>query len=121
MKLFALVAISAFASSASAQAVTVNLIEFKLTLSKDTVKAGKVSFAIKNDGRTTHAFRVVGGKIDKGSRELAKSEAATLQLDLAPGTYEVFCPLAEGSHKMAGMVKKIVVLPADAAPMKKKP
>jgi plastocyanin len=121
-KLFVVSALVALASTAQAQPVAVTLSEFALKLSRDTVKAGKVSFAIKNDGRTTHAIRVVGGKIDKGSRELAKAEAATLQLELTPGTYEVYCPLAEGSHKMAGMKHTLVVVAAAAdAKAAKKP
>jgi hypothetical protein len=41
---------------------------------------------------------------------------------LKPGTYEVYCPLADLSHKKAGMSKTLVVVAAAApAATKKKP
>ena len=116
---------AAFATSASvaaAQGVTVTLSEWKVTLSRDTLKAGVVTFRVTNGGAMNHAFYVRGEGVDKGTRDIAKGEAASLTVTLKPGTYDVFCPLAEGTHKMAGLSKTVVVVPADApAPPKKDP
>ena len=35
----------------------------------------------------------------------------TLRVTLKPGTYDVFCPMADMSHKNAGMSRKLVVKP----------
>ena len=98
------------------------LSEWKVTLSRDTLKAGVVTFRVTNGGAMNHAFYVRGAGVDKGTRDIAKGEAASLTVTLKPGTYDVFCPLAEGTHKMAGLSKTVVVVPADApAPPKKDP
>ena len=111
MKRFLFVAaIAASASAASAQGVNVTLTEFKLTLSRDTVAAGSVTFKVSNQGAMNHGLYVRGPGIAKGTREIAKGEAATLTLTLAAGEYDVYCPLADGSHRQAGMAKKLVVV-----------
>ncbi|MEO7084922.1 MAG: cupredoxin domain-containing protein [Gemmatimonadaceae bacterium] len=112
-------ALAASSSVASAQAVTVTLTEFKLGLSRDTVKAGPVTFNITNDGTMNHGFFVRGGGLAKGSKELPKGETANLTVTLKPGTYDVYCPLSDGSHRKAGMEKKLVVVAGDASKPKK--
>lgn len=108
------VALVATSSVARAQAVAVTLSEWKLELSRDTVKAGPVTFKLKNAGSMNHAFFVRGDKFAKGSKEVPAGQEAPLTLTLAPGTYEVYCPLADLSHKMAGMSRKLVVIAGDA-------
>ena len=78
--------------------------------------AGRITFQVKNDGTMTHGFHITGTGIDAGTRDLAKAESAALTLTLKPGTYELFCPLAENSHKMAGMTRKLVVTAAAPKP-----
>jgi uncharacterized cupredoxin-like copper-binding protein len=104
-------ALIATSSVAKAQAVNVTLSEWKVELSRDTVKAGPVTFKLKNAGSMNHAFYVRGEGFAKGSKEVATGQEAPLTLTLKPGTYEVYCPLADLSHKMAGMSKKFVVVP----------
>jgi uncharacterized cupredoxin-like copper-binding protein len=117
---FAAVAISS--TAAAAQAVPVTLTEFKIEMGRDTVSAGTVKFNIKNEGSTTHAFYVKGEGANKGSREVAAGESASFSLPLKPGTYEIYCPLADLSHKKAGMSRTLVVVAAAApAATKKKP
>jgi plastocyanin len=99
------------ASVVHAQAVNVTLSEWKLELSRDTVKAGPVTFKLKNAGTMNHAFYVRGVGFAKGSKEVPVGQEAPLTLTLKPGTYDVYCPLADLSHKMAGMSKKLVVIP----------
>ncbi len=118
----ALAATASVAPVASAQGVPVALSEWKITLPKDTVKAGPVTFRVRNDGVMAHALYVRGEGVDKGTRNVAKGESATLTVTLKPGTYDLFCPMSEETHKMAGMALKLVVLPAAAAPpAQKKP
>lgn len=108
--------LAAFASDASAQDVKVTLSEWKMRTSTDTVKAGAVTFQVTNGGAVAHSLQVIGPGIDKGSRQIGAKEVTTLTVTLKPGTYELFCPLAEGSHKMAGMTREFVVVPAAGTP-----
>ena len=116
-RLAAAFALVVTASAARAQAVTATLTEWKIALAKDTVAAGPVTFRVSNAGSMNHGFYVHGPGVDKGTRELAKGESATLTVTLKAGTYEIYCPLSDGSHKMAGMTKTLVVVAA--APAKK--
>ena len=109
-RLLAIAALAAVSSVASGQSVTVTLTEFKLAVSKDTVQAGAVTFKVTNDGAMNHGFYVRGPGVAKGTREIAKGESASLTVTLSPGTYDVYCPLADGSHRQAGMAKKLVVV-----------
>jgi plastocyanin len=114
-------AFSSVTSVASAQGVTVTLTEFKVALSRDTVKAGVVTFQVANTGAMSHSLHVRGPGVDKGTRDLPKGEAASLTVTLKAGTYEVFCPMSEGSHQQAGMTRTLVVTPAATPAAKKKP
>lgn len=109
------------ASVARAQAVDVTLSEFKVELSRDTVHAGPVTFHITNKGVMTHGFFVRGNGVAKGAAEMAPQGASSLTLTLKPGTYEVYCPLSDLSHRAAGMTHKLVVVAAAAESPPKKP
>ena len=113
-------ALVASSSVAKAQGVTATLTEFKLALSKDTVKAGAVTFRVNNAGAMSHGFYVRGPGVEKGTRDLAKGESASLTVTLKAGTYEIFCPMADGSHKIAGMTHQLFVIAPDK-PVAKKP
>jgi uncharacterized cupredoxin-like copper-binding protein len=114
-------ALAASSSVVTAQAVPVTLSEFTVGLGRDTVRAGSVTFRVKNSGRMTHGFYVRGEGVDKGSREIEAGQEASLTVTLKPGTYEVFCPMADLSHKAAGMTRKLIVTPGDAPAVQKKP
>jgi plastocyanin len=113
MRMFIAAALAAFSTAtvATTQSVSVpvTLTEWKIELARDTVPAGPVTFRISNKGTITHGFYVRGEGVDQGSRDLPAGESASLRLTLKPGTYEVFCPMSDNSHKTAGMVKKLVV------------
>ncbi len=119
--LIVVVAFAATSSVAIAQGIAVTLSEWKVGMASDTVRAGSVTFSVKNTGSMTHAFSVKGEGVDKGTREIPANQSATLTLTLKPGTYEVFCPMSEESHKMAGMARKLVVTPGDASSATKPP
>lgn len=110
---------SSAVAAAQSVAVPVTLTEWKVEMARDTVPAGSVTFRLSNKGTVTHGFYVRGEGIDKGSREVAAGASATFTVTLKPGTYEVFCPMSDNSHKAAGMVKTLVVTSAASAPAKK--
>ena len=104
--------------------------DFELNTSTVSVPAGLVTFDVTNDGPSTHEFNVdrtdlaaanlpidsTGLEVDESSPQLNRQgsvesagEATThhLTLDLAPGTYVVYCNL-EG-HYLSGMHVQITV------------
>ena len=108
-KLFVLAALAAFAFPSAAPPVSVTLSEWKIRLSRDTVAAGTVTFQIDNSGSVTHGFHVKGEGIDKQTPPIAPREGASLTVTLKPGTYEVYCPMSELTHRQAGMLVKLTV------------
>jgi len=111
-------ALAVVSSVAKAQPMTVTLSEWSVRLGRDTVKAGSVTFRVKNAGTMSHGLYVRGEGVDKGSQGIGPGQEASLTVTVKPGTYEVFCPMADLSHKAAGMARKLVVTPGDkpAAP-----
>jgi plastocyanin len=122
-RIFIVAAMAAVSSVAAAQAVAVpvTLTEWKVELARDTVPAGPVTFRLNNKGTITHGFYVRGEGVDKGSHEVAAGASGTFTVTLKPGTYEVFCPMSDNSHKSAGMVKTLVVTAAAPSAPTKKP
>ena len=59
-----IVALATSSSMAAAQSVSVTLTEWKVGLASDTLRAGSVSFEVKNTGSMTHAFYVRGNGVD---------------------------------------------------------
>jgi len=116
-------ALAAFPIVAAAQStnVPVTLSEWKIEMAHDTLAAGPVTFRLSNKGTVTHGFFVRGEGIAKGSREIPAGESASLMLTLKPGTYEVYCPMSDNSHKLAGMSHTLVVTGGAAAAAPKKP
>ena len=120
-RLIIVAALLVSSSVATAQAVTVTLSEWKVELGRDSVKAGAVTFKVKNAGSMTHGFYVRGEGVGKGTKEISAGQEAPLTLTLKPGTYELYCPMSDMSHKMAGMSRKLVVIAGDAPAATKKP
>ena len=70
---------------------------------KTTVDAGEVTFAVSNDGATTHGMALAvqpvtaeGGMLDESTLlgkggELASGESETVTVELEPGSYELVC------------------------------
>ena len=115
MRLLVLLAVAAFSSTAAAQSIPVTLSEWKVKLGRDTVPAGKISFQVKNEGTMTHGFFVRGNGVQQGSPDIPVGQSGTLTLTLKPGSYTVYCPLADLSHRKAGMLTTLVVT-GSAAP-----
>jgi len=92
------------------QVVQVTEKEFKISLSTPTLKAGVVTFQIKNVGAIAHDLAVVGGP--KSSLIPAKG-TGSLTVTLKPGTTELYCTVP--GHKAAGMDLKVNVTGTIAA------
>src|SRR5437867_2172117 len=95
-------------------AVSAKLSEWKVELSEGTITAGTVTFTIANVGSIPHAFEVEGEGIEKETDVIQPGASAKLTLTLQPGTYEVYCPVGNDSHKKLGMETQLKVVGADA-------
>ena len=96
-------------------AVSVTLSEWKVELSARTIGAGTVTFTVANVGTIPHALEVEGQGIEQETAVIQPGASATLTLTLKPGTYEVYCPLGNDSHKKLGMETELKVAPATGA------
>jgi uncharacterized cupredoxin-like copper-binding protein len=80
-------------------AVNVKLSEWKVELSAGTIAAGTVTFTVTNAGSIPHALEVEGQGIEQETGVIQPGASATLTLTLKAGTYEVYCPVGNDSHK----------------------
>lgn len=94
----------------SAAAATTPVIVKDFTLDPlDVVVAGSVSLAVTNAGPTIHnvAIRDEAGTALGTTADLREGEAETLTVDLAPGTYTLFCSLP--GHESLGIKGTLTV------------
>jgi uncharacterized cupredoxin-like copper-binding protein len=82
----------------TSQTVQVTETEFKITLGTGSLRAGKVTFQIKNAGKIAHDLAITGGP---KSTLIPPGGTATLQATLKSGQVELFCSVP--GHKQAGM------------------
>src|SRR6266568_3074785 len=92
--------------------VAATLSEWKVELSQGTIAAGTVRFAVTNAGSIPHGFAVEGRGIEKAIETIQPGQSDTLTLSLKPGTYEVYCPVGQDSHKKLGMETHLQVVSA---------
>jgi uncharacterized cupredoxin-like copper-binding protein len=105
-------AASAEPAAGGAADVSVSLGDMWVKSDVSSVKAGKVSFAVKNEGGTMHGLAIVpapakvsGGMLDESTfvakgGDLAGGASETISADLKPGNYELVCFMA--GHYAAG-------------------
>jgi len=88
-------------------AVEVKLTEYKIEM-PTSVSAGTTTFKVTNTGDETHGFEIEGNGIEVALKpRLKKGESGSLQVDLKPGTYKVYCPVL--GHKRRGMSLDLTV------------
>ena len=103
-------------SAPSAPAVvSAKLSEWKVELSEATIAAGPVTFTITNAGSIPHALEVEGERIERETPLIEPGATATLALTLKPGTYELYCPVGNDSHKKLGMETHLTVAGSGSA------
>ena len=103
------VAASADADAPRASVVKVNLSEWKVEVMPGKVPPGPVAFEVTNTGKIPHALEVEGRGMEKSTPQIQPGTTATLKLDLRTGSYEAYCPVGKGSHKMLGMMSHVMV------------
>ena len=87
--------------------VEVRLTEYKIEM-PTPIGAGVTTFNVTNTGNETHGFEIEGNGIDKALKpRLKNGESGSLQVDLKPGTYKVYCPVI--GHKWHGMSLDLTV------------
>lgn len=89
--------------------VQVTLSEWKVSLTPNAVPPGPVVLEVTNSGDVPHALEIEGGGVEKSTSQIMPGASATLMLDLRAGTYEAYCPVGKGSHKMLGMINHLAV------------
>jgi len=94
--------------------------DFAISLSSSTVKAGTVTFNIKNTGQSPHNLGVVKNNgaskaqgltnqsdLVKDSATIDGGKTTTLTVDLQPGTYSIVCTIP--GHIQLGMIVTLTV------------
>ena len=107
---FCILALSALGSTAcaalgggAAESVQVGLGEYAVSPATTTVKAGKITFVVTNNGREDHELEVSsrsGREIPEDAslgevEDLGPGETKSFTVDLRPGTYELACRLVD--------------------------
>jgi uncharacterized cupredoxin-like copper-binding protein len=102
-------ATTAAATTAKPQTIQVTEKEFKITLSPASLRAGPVTFEVKNTGALPHDLAIVGGP---KSPLIKPGGTGTLKVTLKAGKIELYCSVP--GHKQAGMDVKTTVSSAAA-------
>lgn len=94
-------------AASAAGAVEVTLSEFAIDM-PTTLPAGETTFSISNTGEFPHNLEIEGEGIEAALEEnLEGGQSGEYTVDLAPGTYEVYCPV--GNHRDQGMELELTV------------
>ena len=98
---------AAAAPDSAKGSVEVKLTEYKIEMPA-SVSAGATTFKVTNTGKETHGFEIEGNGIEKALKpRLKMGGSGSLQVDLKPGTYKVYCPVL--GHKGRGMSLDLTV------------
>jgi uncharacterized cupredoxin-like copper-binding protein len=85
--------------------VPVSETEFKITTASTDLKAGEITFEVKNDGKIDHDLAIKGTS-DK-TKLISPGGTAELKVILKPGKYSLYCTVP--GHEAAGMKLNITV------------
>lgn len=96
--------------------VRVTLTEWALIPARISVPAGRtIRFLAVNAGVLPHAIAVEGDGISVESDTVGAGQVAPLEIVFAAaGTYDIFCPVGDGQHRVLGQEGIVVVQPLTA-------
>jgi uncharacterized cupredoxin-like copper-binding protein len=101
----------ALAQEAGENTVNVSLVEFEIQM-PNMIPAGPITFEVSNDGTMEHNFEIEGQGIEEEfETNLQPGETRTMQVDLQPGEYAVYCPVSD--HRQQGMTLTLIVTEAE--------
>ena len=81
---------------------------FRLDPSEITLdQPGTYVFRAVNSGTVEHALEIEGEGIEEETEEIPPGESTVLEVNLEPGTYELYCPM--GNHEERGMTGTVTV------------
>jgi uncharacterized cupredoxin-like copper-binding protein len=92
--------------TAAAATQEVHLIEYQIHMPQ-SLPAGRLAFNVENGGKEDHAFEIEGNGVHQQTTVLKRGDTTALEVNLAPGTYTVYCPV--DGHKDKGMKTTLVV------------
>jgi uncharacterized cupredoxin-like copper-binding protein len=97
------------AGGGAGQTVDMTAADFKFDPSDPTVKSGNVTFNLKNEGQAPHSLEIedVNGQDQEIEGDVAPGQSGSLTVNLPPGKYEFYCPVA--NHKEMGMEGDLTV------------
>ncbi len=108
-----LAAVAPLAMAQDANRVEVGLIEYEINMPA-SIPAGPTVFEVTNNGTAPHNFEIEGQGIERVFEvNLQPGETQTMEVDLVPGSYTVYCPV--GNHRQMGMELQLSVTEAEMA------
>lgn len=97
-----------------ANVVEVSLVDGAIEM-PNTLPSGPTSFVVTNNGTMEHNFEIGGPAIQlRLESNLLPGQSGTLDVDLVPGEYQVYCPVAD--HAQQGMQLTLTVIEAGTVP-----
>ncbi len=92
-------------AAAGENAINVVEKDFAIAMDKTTIKAGSITFNVKNSGPSPHNIEIK--ELNKATENIDPGKTATLTADLKPGTYTVICNIP--GHEQLGMHMTLTV------------
>ena len=105
----ALVACSPQADDVAPDPIAISVADFMIDPEAVTADGPSVAFEVTNDWPTPHNFGVRNedGEVVAATADLSAGESETLEAELPPGDYTIFCSLA--GHASLGMTGALTV------------
>ncbi|HEY8477631.1 MAG TPA: hypothetical protein VIN09_12265 [Chloroflexota bacterium] len=94
-------------SSTAKPTVRIALREWAVALDQEALPRGATRLHITNAGSVIHAVRIVGQGTELQSPLLRPGDSVTMEVDLSPGAYELYCPLS--GHRDLGLRTSVTV------------
>ena len=96
-------------SESTTEAIAISLADFMLDPDDVNATGPTLTFEVTNDGPTPHNFTVRNDadEVVAATDDLSAGESETLDAELEPGTYTIFCSLA--GHESLGMSGTLTV------------